>query len=75
MSFHTGVTETILFEFWKTTDVGSLLGSIVLVFFLGVAYEGLKYAREFIQVSLQALSNENRRWTESSRCDVTAKPS
>jgi len=50
MSFHFGMTETILFDFWNTTEIGGFLGSIILIFFMGVAYEALKFFREFLQV-------------------------
>jgi len=48
MFFHFGESETILFEFWKTSDVGGLIGSMVIVFFLAVSYEALKFYREHL---------------------------
>ncbi|KAL8567055.1 hypothetical protein ACOMHN_027484 [Nucella lapillus] len=48
MFFHTGVTEYILFEALLTSDVGGLVGACVVMFVLSVAYEGLKYFREFL---------------------------
>lgn len=45
MSFHFGVDETILFEFWKIDSVGGLIGSMIGIFILAMLYEGLKYWR------------------------------
>lgn len=42
MFFHGGVKETILFEWWKITDVGGLIGSMIAIFFLAFFYEALK---------------------------------
>ncbi|OXU24310.1 hypothetical protein TSAR_001594 [Trichomalopsis sarcophagae] len=51
MSFHWGFGETILFEGWKTTDVGGIVGSMVGVILLGMIYEALKNYREYLNVS------------------------
>jgi len=48
MSFHFGKSETILFEFWKTTDVGGMIGSCIFIFFLAIAYEALKFYRDYL---------------------------
>lgn len=45
MSFHFGYEETILFEFWKISTIGGLIGSMVGIFILAMLYEGLKYFR------------------------------
>jgi len=48
MYFHGGYTEVILFDFWRISSVGGLVGSMVGCFLLGVLYEGLKFFREFM---------------------------
>jgi copper transporter 1 len=48
MSFHAGYCETVLFESWKVTSVGGLVGSMIAIFFIAVLYEGLKYSRRYI---------------------------
>jgi len=48
MFFHFGVSETVLFKFWKTSNAGEMIGSIIFVFFLAVAYEALKFFREYL---------------------------
>ncbi|OXA57678.1 High affinity copper uptake protein 1 [Folsomia candida] len=48
MFFHGGVKETILFEWWKITDVGGLIGSMIAIFFLAFFYEALKFYREHL---------------------------
>ena len=45
MYFHFGCDETVLFEWWKISDVGGLIGSMIGIYILAVLYEGLKYAR------------------------------
>ncbi|RZC43215.1 high affinity copper uptake protein 1 [Asbolus verrucosus] len=48
MSFHTGYQETVLFDQWKFSTVGGLIGSMIGIFFMAALYEGLKYYREFL---------------------------
>jgi len=48
MYFHAGSEETILFSFWKISDTGELLASMVVVFFLAFSYEALKFYREHL---------------------------
>uniref|UniRef100_A0A1B6F2E9 Copper transport protein n=1 Tax=Cuerna arida TaxID=1464854 RepID=A0A1B6F2E9_9HEMI len=48
MTFHFGYNETILFEFWKISSVGGLIGSMFGIFFMAALYEGLKYYREYL---------------------------
>jgi len=48
MTFHGGCNEVILFNFWKISTVGGLIGSMVGCFLLGILYEGLKFYREFL---------------------------
>ncbi|XP_069676895.1 high affinity copper uptake protein 1 isoform X5 [Periplaneta americana] len=48
MSFHAGYCETVLFDGWKVSSIGSLIGSMVGIFFLAMFYEGLKYYREYL---------------------------
>ena len=45
MWFHTGYEETILFESWRISSVGGLLGAMFGIFILALAYEGLKFYR------------------------------
>jgi len=47
MYFHGGYNEVILFDFWRISSVGGLIGSMIGCFLLGVLYEGLKFFREF----------------------------
>merc|ERR1719400_1744805 len=48
MTFHGGCNEVILFDFWKISTIGGLIGSMVGCFLLGILYEGLKFYREFL---------------------------
>merc|ERR1719244_2017533 len=48
MYFHGGYNEVILFDFWRISSVGGLIGSMIGCFLLGVLYEGLKFFREFM---------------------------
>lgn len=48
MTFHTGYCETVLFESWKVTSVGGLVGSMIGIFIMAALYEGLKYYREYL---------------------------
>ncbi|XP_051162745.1 high affinity copper uptake protein 1-like [Leptopilina boulardi] len=48
MSFHFGVTETILFEKWQTTNWQEILGSSIGVILLGTVYEALKSYRDYL---------------------------
>jgi len=48
MYFHGGYNEVILFDFWRISSVGGLIGSMIGCFLLGVLYEGLKFFREFL---------------------------
>ena len=48
MYFHGGYHEVILFDFWRISSVGGLIGSMIGCFLLGVLYEGLKFFREFL---------------------------
>lgn len=67
MYFHGGVNETILFEFWKISEAGGLFLSMIVIFFLAFAYEGLKFYREHlyrhsfqtVQLSTVAVPVEN----------------
>ncbi|CAL8143657.1 unnamed protein product [Orchesella dallaii] len=67
MFFHGGVDETILFEFWKISETGGLIISMIVIFFLAFAYEGLKFYREHlyrhsfqtVQLSTVAMPVEN----------------
>ncbi|XP_015182728.1 PREDICTED: high affinity copper uptake protein 1 isoform X2 [Polistes dominula] len=48
MVFHGGYCETILFETWKITSVGGLVGSMIGIMIMATLYEGLKYYREYL---------------------------
>ncbi|XP_026725884.1 high affinity copper uptake protein 1-like [Trichoplusia ni] len=48
MTFHGGFAETILFSWWKVTDVGEFIGSFFAVFLMALLYEGLKYYRKHL---------------------------
>ena len=46
MYFHGGFDEVILFDFWRINSVGGLVGSMAIIFIMGVCYEGLKALRD-----------------------------
>ncbi|KAL6440944.1 hypothetical protein ACFW04_003381 [Cataglyphis niger] len=48
MTFHTGYCESVLFENWKITSIGSLIGSMIGIVIMAALYEGLKYYREYL---------------------------
>ncbi|CAG0918319.1 unnamed protein product [Notodromas monacha] len=48
MYFHGGFTEVILFDNWRISSLGGLIWSMVIIFFLAVSYEGLKFIRDLI---------------------------
>lgn len=48
MYFHGGYEEVILFDFWRINTIWGLIGSMVAVFILSVAYEGIKLLREYL---------------------------
>lgn len=48
MTFHTGYSESVLFENWKVTSIGSLVGSMIGIIIMAALYEGLKYYREYL---------------------------
>jgi copper transporter 1 len=45
LAFHAGYCETVLFDFWKVSGVGGLLGSMIAIFIMAVLYEFLKNYR------------------------------
>ncbi|CAF1401288.1 unnamed protein product [Rotaria sordida] len=45
MYFHTGFTETILFQPWKTTSIPIFICSWIFIFILGILYEGIREIR------------------------------
>jgi len=47
MYFHGGYTEVILFDFWRISSIGGLIGSMIGCFLMGVLYEGIKAYREY----------------------------
>ena len=38
----------ILFDFWRISTMFGLIASMVAIFFMAAAYEGLKYYREVV---------------------------
>ncbi|XP_012251818.2 high affinity copper uptake protein 1 isoform X1 [Athalia rosae] len=48
MAFHGGYCETVLFDSWKVSSIGSLLGSMIGIIIMAALYEGLKYYREYL---------------------------
>ena len=48
MYFHGGYNEVILFDFWRISTLGGLIGSMIGCFILGILYEGFKFLREFL---------------------------
>jgi hypothetical protein len=57
MTFHTGFCETVLFDSWKVSSVGGLIGSMIGIFIMAALYEGLKYYRYFMSVTVKSLFN------------------
>lgn len=48
MAFHGGFCETVLFEAWKISSLGGLIGSVIGIVIMAALYEGLKYYREYL---------------------------
>ncbi|KYN36554.1 High affinity copper uptake protein 1 [Trachymyrmex septentrionalis] len=48
MTFHTGYCEVVLFENWKISSIGGLVGSMIGIAIMAALYEGLKYYREYL---------------------------
>lgn len=48
MTFHGGYCEYVLFESWKISSVGGLVGSMIGIMIMAALYEGLKYYREYL---------------------------
>lgn len=48
MTFHTGYCELVLFENWKISSIGGLIGSMIGIAIMAALYEGLKYYREYL---------------------------
>lgn len=48
MTFHTGYCESVLFDSWRITSIGGLVGSIIGIVIMAALYEGLKYYREYL---------------------------
>ncbi|XP_011685363.1 PREDICTED: high affinity copper uptake protein 1 isoform X2 [Wasmannia auropunctata] len=48
MTFHTGYCESVLFENWKISSIGGLIGSMIGIAIMAALYEGLKYYREYL---------------------------
>jgi len=75
MFFHGGETETILFQFWTTTETMGFLASIVAIFFLAFLYEALKFYREhlyrhsFQTVQVNTGEPSSRKWSRINERD------
>jgi hypothetical protein len=52
MTFHTGFCETVLFDSWKVSSVGGLIGSMIGIFIMAALYEGLKYYRYVVSIAV-----------------------
>lgn len=50
MWFHGGHNEVILFDFWRINSCTGLIISCLLIFFMGAAYEGIKWFRIYLQL-------------------------
>ncbi|KAI4474078.1 hypothetical protein M0804_015028 [Polistes exclamans] len=61
MSFHGGVTSTILFETWRTTDWTGMGWSMVGIVLLTMIYEGLKSYRDHLFTSTALESKKIKR--------------
>ncbi|XP_054166779.1 high affinity copper uptake protein 1-like [Oppia nitens] len=49
MYFHTNIGDDyVLFKQWKPTTAGDMVWTCIVIFLLGVTYEGLKYYREYL---------------------------
>ncbi|XP_032666199.1 high affinity copper uptake protein 1 isoform X2 [Odontomachus brunneus] len=48
MTFHTGFCESVLFDNWRITSIGGLVGSMIGIVIMAALYEGLKYYREYL---------------------------
>ncbi|XP_015126936.1 high affinity copper uptake protein 1 isoform X2 [Diachasma alloeum] len=48
MAFHGGYCETVLFDMWKISSIGGLIGSMIGIIIMAALYEGLKYYREYL---------------------------
>lgn len=48
MTFHGGYCENVLFESWKISSIGGLVGSMIGIMIMAALYEGLKYYREYL---------------------------
>jgi Ctr copper transporter family. len=56
MTFHTGFCETVLFDSWKVSSVGGLVGSMIGICIMAALYEGLKYYRYVVSCSYDLIS-------------------
>ena len=55
MTFHTGFCETVLFDSWKVSSIGGLVGSMIGICIMAALYEGLKYYRYVVSVGVTTL--------------------
>ena len=55
MTFHTGFCETVLFDSWKVSSIGGLVGSMIGICIMAALYEGLKYYRYVVSVAVMIL--------------------
>ncbi len=48
MYFHGGYNEVILFDFWRINSVAGLVGSMIGIMVMAVAYEAVKFSKESV---------------------------
>ncbi|KHN74632.1 putative low affinity copper uptake protein 2 [Toxocara canis] len=62
MWFHGGYDEVILFDFWRINSLSGLLLSCLLIFVMASLYEGIKWFRVYLQMSV---------YSSTPQCDQT----
>lgn len=73
MYFHGGYTEVILFDFWRIDSLGGLIGSMVAIYIMAIAYEGLKFLRESLIMSHTSRSSQrSKRLSSYANIDETS---
>uniref|UniRef100_A0A914EMR1 Copper transport protein n=1 Tax=Acrobeloides nanus TaxID=290746 RepID=A0A914EMR1_9BILA len=69
MWFHTSIDDTVLFDFWTVKTVGGMIHSCVLVFLMGLCFEGIKFLRWRVEVSksLRPTTSKTMRYVDKFR--------
>uniref|UniRef100_A0A915AUF5 Copper transport protein n=2 Tax=Parascaris univalens TaxID=6257 RepID=A0A915AUF5_PARUN len=67
MWFHGGCNEVVLFEFWRISSLPGLLLSCLVIFVMASLYEGIKWFRVYLQMSVGAPTPQ---YSQSKRYDV-----